>query len=852
MIDSLEQGRKEDGNRSIADKIIKRLHDLEKTVETNHGRWAWELLQNAKDSIATEEDRKVSVEISLHDGHIEFKHNGKRFTEKDVRGIINQISSKEIEEGSDSEQTGRFGTGFLTTHLLSKVITIEGILEAEKGEFYKFEFLLDREGKTTSQLIPKIEMAWTSFHDSATLIPKEYDKNNFNTIFSYELDSDSQQEIAEKGIAEFSQLIPYVLTFIPDIENVTIVNKIEETEIIYTAVSHSDFLEPISCIERTSNNEKENIYILNSSNKKVTIAVELLKDNNGYTIKDISKIPKLFCDFPLIGTENFHFPMIVNSFYFNPLTERDGIWLKGDSDEEVHENKQLLLSAIDLYKSLIEEISELDYFCFYNIVNTKVPLISDKYLDSDWYIQNVQKVLRDFILQQSIVELEDKKDKGKINDIWIPSKNYTKEVRQSIWQYNYDLYPDSVCCEKHIHQWSSQSYSNWNELTYSEIVSDLSEIGSISKLSKTLKKDEFETYKWYNNLCTFLLEEDSNVALFERNSITPNQNGEFKKKGDLFIDKIKSKELVQILQLLGEDWKEILLIDGVGRGKFLKKERKDIATEIARKLKIASKNDQEVIKAISLLSEWFDNNGKEAKDIFINLYRKRAELFMNTITDKESLYKVMRSTTELSKLSEVAKALETNPLLIAQLEKTKEINSLLLDFNLDSVSDLREILLNKNLDNTENVRVEITPNILVNLAITTPEELEELFEDKHMSAIFKHTSTPKAEMFVKAQRLISRAKSNVKKHLESHSKYDCSEMEELATTVIGGIKKKGLEIQVVVRPSDYGEVLIYYSSEKDTLDLPNSELWIDNGSEKPKLLTLGKILRTTGINKIPV
>lgn len=58
MIKSIEEGRKEDGNRSIADKIIKRLHDLEKTVQNNHGRWAWELLQNAKDSVA-ETGRKV-------------------------------------------------------------------------------------------------------------------------------------------------------------------------------------------------------------------------------------------------------------------------------------------------------------------------------------------------------------------------------------------------------------------------------------------------------------------------------------------------------------------------------------------------------------------------------------------------------------------------------------------------------------------------------------------------------------------------------------------------------------------------------------------------------------------------
>jgi hypothetical protein len=61
-----------------------------------------------------------------------------------------------------------------------------------------------------------------------------------------------------------------------------------------------------------------------------------------------------------------------------------------------------------------------------------------------------------------------------------------------------------------------------------------------------------------------------------------------------------------------------------------------------------------------------------------------------------------------------------------------------------------------------------------------------------------------------------------------------------------------LPIYIVVRPSDNGEVIIYYSSEKDTLDDPSSELWIDNGSEEPRRLTLGKVLKTTGINRIPV
>ncbi|MDD2636219.1 MAG: hypothetical protein PHW82_12075 [Bacteroidales bacterium] len=853
MIESIEEGRKEDGNRSIADKILNRLHDLEKIVETNYGRWAWELLQNAKDSVAIEDGRKVSVKLELSSGSITFKHNGRRFTEKDVRGIINQISSKEIEDDEENKTTGKFGTGFLTTHILSKVIEIKGILETVDNKFYKFEFPLDREGKTTKQLIPKIENAWASFHDSATEISEDYNKNRFNTSFSYKLDSDFQQEIAEKGIEEFSKLIPYVLTFIPIIEKVRIVDNIKNQNIQYKTSQHSDFLAPITCIERKVDDEIDNIYILNASNDRVSIATEIEKVENGYEIKDISKIPKLFCDFPLIGSENFNFPTVINSFFFNPLTERDGIWLKGDSDSEVVENKELIEGALELYEELLNEISNSNFFNFFNITNTKLPSVSEKYFDTDWYKTQLQKPLRSFIKQAKIVEMEGNGDaKNAIGELWFPASTFSKEIQDKIWKYNFDLFPESVCKRDHFYKWNKVSWNGWQELDYEQLVNDLEELKNIDKLSENLGKDELNTFNWYNSLCSFLLEDDANLGLFERKAIIPNQNRNFKKKNEIYIDEIKDNELVDILELLGEDWKEVLIYDYVSFGRYHVKKKSDIATAITEKLKKPSYKDEDFIEAISLLSEWFENNTKESKELFTELYRRRAELFMNTIEDKESLYKVMRSKTNLSKLSEVAQALENNPELMADVKKSREIDSLLSELKLENISELRKLLVSSKAIEISNSKTEITPDILVSLGVTSIDELEEALQDKDLSAIFKHTSTPNVDMFLKAQKLISRAKSNIIKHLKTLSQYDCTEIEELATTVIGGVKKDGLEIHIVIRPSDNGEVIVYYSSEKDTLDYENAELWIDNGIDTPRHLTLGKILKTTGINKIPV
>jgi hypothetical protein len=226
---------------------------------------------------------------------------------------------------------------------------------------------------------------------------------------------------------------------------------------------------------------------------------------------------------------------------------------------------------------------------------------------------------------------------------------------------------------------------------------------------------------------------------------------------------------------------------------------------------------------------------------------------MNTIHDKESLYKVMRTCTDLCKLAKVAQAIEDDSEIIEKIQVVQEMTSLLEEFNAGDISDLKNMLrIAQTFLEDDSNKIEITQETILSLGVTSIEDLEEAFQDRGIAAKFTHTSTPTVEMFLAVQKLVERAKYNVIEHLKLLKGYDCNDVEELASTVIGGIKKNGLPIYIVVRPSDNGEVIIYYSSEKDTLDDPSSELWIDNGSDVPRCLTLGKVLKTTGINRIPV
>ena len=53
------------------------------------------------------------------------------------------------------ETTGKFGTGFMTTHLLSKIVTVSGIFATDTvpAKYHQFSINLDRSAKNKKDMI---------------------------------------------------------------------------------------------------------------------------------------------------------------------------------------------------------------------------------------------------------------------------------------------------------------------------------------------------------------------------------------------------------------------------------------------------------------------------------------------------------------------------------------------------------------------------------------------------------------------------------------------------------------------------------------------------------------------------
>lgn len=64
--------------------------------------------------------------------------------------------------------------------------------------------------------------------------------------------------------------------------------------------------------------------------------------------------------------------------------------------------------------------------------------------------------------------------------------------------------------------------------------------------------------------------------------------------------------------------------------------------------------------------------------------------------------------------------------------------------------------------------------------------------------------------------------------------------------------KENREIVIVIRPSDDDKIIFNEDTELEALDNTAYELWTDNEYGKVRLITLGDLLKTTGITSIPL
>lgn len=577
--------------KQIADKIIQLLDKIHDS-QLSDKRWVWELMQNAKD--VPNQFGRVSVLIELWKDKLVFSHNGDHFSDGNITGLIQQVSSKDSANEGEQKQTGKFGTGFITTHLLSNVIDVKGVVRnPNTDEFQNFTLTLDRSARKSEDMIDSItnNLEWVKGLDNGNYqdfpIAIDYDsrtENDFHTSFTYHLNEDSLKS-ATVGLADLINTLPITMVSLHELKSVRVVNHVEGTEQLYVCDSETVCKSSDAKIIRSTiniNGEKK-FYLtyktFEGEDPVVALSIETLWDGNTYSlIKRDKAQPVLFRDFPLIGSEEFYFPYMLNGFNFEPTETRSGILLNSN-ELKPQKNRKIIENAVDAViefnKWLIDNGAKNTYL----LASSKEPKSKESWDESyakPW-IKKLQEGWRSKLLEQDILETQT--GYVSLKEIRIPDYG-TKEANK---QFYYFL--DGFITEGRLplaeqqDEWSeviASNYATWNcTLKYSkqDFFEELQRIGCMNNLCSRLNKSEEECYEWLNKLYKFIVSQNE-ISILEQYPVIPNQFGDFCQLNKISTDsaqRIPDRLKEICIGLLNKNLKDELMAEAIDDSVFATK-----------------------------------------------------------------------------------------------------------------------------------------------------------------------------------------------------------------------------------------------------------------------------------------
>lgn len=532
---------------NTAGKIREKLNTVRNKRKVSAKRCIWEMMQNAKD-VYNPKFGGVSIEFEIADEHtFIFRHNGLYFGLKDVTCLIQQVSSKSS-TNEDENVTGMFGTGFISTHLIADVIDVKSILLDFNDRYRYFSLKLDRSGSSKEELAPRIEDTMKEFamldnDPEGVLFPfvqdyEQHTENDFDTSFTYRIESESQLQLALLGINDLVNTLPVTMINLPTVKSVRVINRLEGTDLRYTCSREKEDENVV--LSTISNGELTKKY-LTYTTSEVSLSIEI-KEENGllYAVKRDDKLPVLFRDFPLIGSNQFYFPYFLNGFRFIPTEPRDDIQIHGDSDDKPSViNRGIIENAIKTALTFNQWLIDHDIHNRYLLASSRIPKSTESWDEetSEPWIKELQKKWRAELLKQSLLECEN--GIYKMSEMLLPDCS-KKESREKFWDILRPVANRMLPKKEHIHEWRDImiEYDSWNcQIKYSieDFLEDLACKSNMSCIYEKFGEDENAAFAWLNEVIKFTYEELGSDA-FEKYSILPNQNGYFKRASELRRD----------------------------------------------------------------------------------------------------------------------------------------------------------------------------------------------------------------------------------------------------------------------------------------------------------------------------
>lgn len=527
---------------NTAQGIFNYLDEVENKREIYEKRWIWELLQNAVDCAS--EDAKLVVKVTMSPDSLIFVHSGRRFKIEEVAHLIYHGSTKK------EFDIGKFGTGFLVTHLLSKIVQVRGIREDGK----EFDFALDRSGDSPAKIEELMEKTWTDYQTSL----KEIGQNRPHTAeYTYKL-NDVSSITAQHGVAGLREIAPYILAFDEKIGKIEISDPSGTTVFTLTdEAKEGDFLTKV--IEESRNGVNPEYHELRTIRKNsVEIAIEIESESDGIKIVNQSDIPRFFLGFPLFGTQGIPYPAVINSREFEPTEKRDGIFLGKDDTVAIRKNKEILEDSNSLAIQLISSLGTSDCKNITDILKLGESPQKD-WLDAAWYKDLIIRLISK-IRDLPIIRTNDSK-KVKFNEILVPTTPESNSKVEELWELldHISVYKGKIPEKSYAKQWAD-IVSEWEttgllfperQITPKAMALYIERCKQLSAFHNSLKEGDDALTK-LNEFYT-LIQQLKQESLFDQHEILPNQNDNFVSKATLLRDAGIDNTLKDVSKRLGSD-----------------------------------------------------------------------------------------------------------------------------------------------------------------------------------------------------------------------------------------------------------------------------------------------------------
>ena len=323
MNDQAENIKTELLTQQIVGKIyteVQKLTTSEQSIKKIYQqRWIWELIQNAVDCKINQKPINIKINFNEESKILTFAHDGVGFSLKNIWSLVTQTSSKQ----TDDVKTGEFGTGFITTTVLSPQITIKSYI-VDKGN--TFEITIDRSGSTYEEINSAVSNNIRTLEQISNYTGESCDRKETKFVYNLSASNDLEKSITavKEGLKNLKTHIAYLLTINNSIGTITI-NDIEYTVQENKPVRNLPTAQ-IFIIKNTHDANKLYVFKYNSEHTSLLAPVQFNSSTNTLSFGAIlPESVRLFCVFPLLNTNEFYFPMILNSDQFKTKMDRDGI-----------------------------------------------------------------------------------------------------------------------------------------------------------------------------------------------------------------------------------------------------------------------------------------------------------------------------------------------------------------------------------------------------------------------------------------------------------------------------------------------------------------------------------------------